>query len=76
MPQQRRWDKIQIPLFVTVLGEPKIRMSVTEHIIKRFERLGQLNIWSTLVLGLFFTAAALVVFPRTPLSWPPALHLD
>lgn len=42
-------------------------MSVTNYIIDWFERLGQLTPWSGLVLGLFFTAAALVAFPRTPL---------
>jgi uncharacterized membrane protein YdjX (TVP38/TMEM64 family) len=39
---------------------------VTHDIIEWVERLGQLNTLSALALGLFFTAIALVVFPRTP----------
>jgi uncharacterized membrane protein YdjX (TVP38/TMEM64 family) len=39
---------------------------VTHDIIDWLERLGQLNAASTLALGLFFAAIALVVFPRTP----------
>jgi uncharacterized membrane protein YdjX (TVP38/TMEM64 family) len=39
---------------------------MTHALIEWVERLGQLNAASALALGLFFTAIAFVVFPRTP----------